>query len=519
MAYKSLDSRYALAPDRNSIGVAGRMGFGVGIYPETTMPSGFTALAGTETPGNDEWGNYEFQDGSIVCWIPAHWVKIGTGANGFAVNIISVLKYSSFSSEAVANAAGYFLPRAFMDGGSVKLGVFVDKYMCSKNAWGTGYIASSIKDGLPISTAADHNPIADLTACTNNYYYEAITAAKARDGVDGAVAADPQWFCCSRFIYGMLAMLSMAHGQAATSATWCAWYDATGAKNYPKGNNNNALADTDDATVTFTSDGYTSNAAKTGSGSPFAKTTHNGQNCGVTDLNGNMYEISTGLTCIATSKTITAVTNANPCQITAASHGRSNDDYVQITSVGGTTQLNDKIFKITVVDENNFTLQGVDSSAFGAFTTGGSATFGDWYVAKDSVAMKDFTSGNSGATDHWGATGVAAMMDEFIPAFKTTYPNNGFAQRYGSGANQVLSETIGSVLTGLGLPKDAGGIDTTGVNLFGKDYYYQYIRNELCAISGGGWDHTSYAGVWYLHWNVSRAYSNAYVGFRCACYA
>ena len=61
----------------------------------------------------------------------------------------------------------------------------------------------------------------------------------------------------------------------------------------PKGNNNNALKDTNNSAVTFTASGY-SNCAMTGSGVPFAKTTHNGQNCGVADLNGNMYEVVSG---------------------------------------------------------------------------------------------------------------------------------------------------------------------------------------------------------------------------------
>jgi hypothetical protein len=135
--------------------------------------------------------------------------------------------------------------------------------------------------------------------------------------------------------------------------------------------------------------------------------------------------------------------------------------------------------------------------------------------------MKDFTSGNSLATDHWGDTGVAAMMDEFTPVFETGYPSNGFAQRMGSGANQVLDEAVsgnGLVLTSLGMPKDADGVDTTGTNLFGKDYFYQYIRNELCVLSAGTWGYTSAAGVWHSHWNNYRPASNAAVGFACASY-
>ena len=48
-----------------------------------------------------------------------------------------------------------------------------------------------------------------------------------------------------------------------------------------------------DISVTFTASGYAS-CALSGSGVPFAKTTHNGQSCGIADLNGNMYEIASG---------------------------------------------------------------------------------------------------------------------------------------------------------------------------------------------------------------------------------
>ena len=279
----------------NDIGVAGKQGFGVGVCPTGFLPPGFNLLPGTETMGHNNYGNYQFRDGSICVYVPLHWLKIGSGFNSLPVNQFSILKYSAFPDEATANASGYFIPRAFKDGGETKLGYFVDKYQASKNAYGTGYVASSIKNGNPISTHVDHNPISELTACTANAIYEAINAAHARDGEDGAVNPNSNWFCSSRFIFVNLAQLSMAHGQAATSSTHCAWYDPAGVINFPKGCNNDALGDANDPSISYTSDGY-GNCGKTGSGLPFAKTTHNGQACGVADLNGNMYEINLGVT-------------------------------------------------------------------------------------------------------------------------------------------------------------------------------------------------------------------------------
>ena len=279
-----------------------------------------------------------------------------------ALNSVSIVGTDIFADTTTANANGYALHRAFIDGGAEKGGFFVDKYLISKKNWGTGYIGSSIKNGNPISTNSVHNPISELTAATlGNIHASMVDIAKARDGVNGAKNASSIFFCCSRFIHVALALLSVAHGQISQTDTFCAWYHAT--NNFPKGCNNNALKDVNDTLVTYVGDGY-QNCGKTGSGTPFAKVTHNGQDCGVADLNGLLYEISIGLTCIAAGKSITAATQANPCQITIASHGYSTGDVIQITNVVGMTQLNDKLYKITIVDANNLTLDGTNSTAY-----------------------------------------------------------------------------------------------------------------------------------------------------------
>lgn len=77
-----------------------------------------------------------------------------------------------------------------------------------------------------------------------------------------------------------------------------------------------------------------------------------------------------------TAKNITAATQANPVQITIASHGYSNGDEVFISSVGGMTELNNKFYLVASAATNTFTLQdtdgnAVDSSAFTAYTSGG----------------------------------------------------------------------------------------------------------------------------------------------------
>lgn len=505
-----------------SIGTPGEAGFGVGVAP--LVPTGFTPLAGYANPADDNYGNYSYTDDSVMVWIPAFYYRVAHASNPtyatYGVNSVDVQPYSAFATLAEANAAGYALHRAFYDGGSIQQGVFVDKYLTSNNA-GT---ASSLLNGVPLTSAqrgaVTTTAFATLTGAPANNYGGALAAAKSRG---------TRFFCNSKFIHAALALLSLAHGQAAASTTNCAWYSAT-TTNFPKGNNNNALKDANDTTVIWQDDGTATNCGKTGSagygggaGNVFAKSTHNGQNCGIADLNGNVWEINIGVTCIATSSTITGATQANPVQITTSTaHGRTTGDMIQIESVVGMTQLNNRLYTITIVDPTHYTLDGIDGTAYTAYGSAGTATNGAFYIAKTSKAMKDFTGSNTLATDHWGATGVAANMDVFTPTFRADPGQDTMDRRYGNAANQVLSEATsgaGWLNTGIGHPLSAGiSNGTSGTNLFGLDYLYQYMRNELCLISGGSWNRTTVAGVWAVYWSYDRTVSANVVGFRAASY-
>lgn len=263
----------------HGIGIPGTQGFGVGIRKHP-LPAGLVEMFGCRDKGSDNYGNYQYTDGSIMVWVPAFYYKWGTGANNVALNEVDIKDSAYFADVAAANVAGYALHRAFYDGGAVQPGVFVDKYQVSNN----GGIASSIKLGNPLTSSASHNPYSALNGAPANNHGGAIAAIKTR-GVN--------FFCNSRFIFAALAMLSYAHGRASLNTAFCAWYHAT--NNFPKGCNNNALGDTNDASVLYVSDGY-SNCGKTGGANALEKTTHNGQRCGIADLNGNAWEVTPGLT-------------------------------------------------------------------------------------------------------------------------------------------------------------------------------------------------------------------------------
>lgn len=82
--------------------------------------------------------------------------------------------------------------------------------------------------------------------------------------------------------------------------------------------------------------------------------------------------------------TITAITKANPAQVTVTSHGYSTGDEVYISGVGGMVEITDGIYTITKVDADNFTLDGIDSTAYTTFTSGG--TVARTYIRIDSAA-------------------------------------------------------------------------------------------------------------------------------------
>lgn len=97
---------------------------------------------------------------------------------------------------------------------------------------------------------------------------------------------------------------------------------------------------------------------------------------------------------------ITAASNASPIQITSAAHGRSTGDSVTITGVGGNTAANGS-WSITVVDANNFTLNG--STGNGAYTSGG--TFGTGSRVRRSM-VATFPSRTSQTLNFQGSFGA-----------------------------------------------------------------------------------------------------------------
>jgi hypothetical protein len=70
-------------------------------------------------------------------------------------------------------------------------------------------------------------------------------------------------------------------------------------------------------------------------------------------------------------KTITGISQASPAVVTAVAHGFLTDYLVKIEDVVGMTEVNDRIFQITKVTADTFSLNGINSANYTAYASGG----------------------------------------------------------------------------------------------------------------------------------------------------
>ena len=139
---------------------------------------------------------------------------------------------------------------------------------------------------------------------------------------------------------------------------------------------------------------------------------------------------------LAGSKTITAITNANPAVATCTAHGYTTGDEIMLSS--GWEDANDSVYKIESVDSNSFKILGLDStntSFFPAGSGGGSAQKLSSWTAIPQVLTISASGGDARFTDvnplakrngiriptGFNATSVTLSLgfDATTPAYKT----------------------------------------------------------------------------------------------------
>lgn len=75
---------------------------------------------------------------------------------------------------------------------------------------------------------------------------------------------------------------------------------------------------------------------------------------------------------LAATKTITAITKANPGVVSSTAHGYSNGDLI-VLDVTGMRQVDGRVFRVSSVATDSFSLEGEDTTLFDTFSAGTAA--------------------------------------------------------------------------------------------------------------------------------------------------
>lgn len=313
-----------------TIGLAGLAGFGVGCCRPELLPNDIAELPGTTDRFSPNYGNYvHTPSASIVCFLPAHYIDLqapGSGNDAFFTKVV-------ISSTQSGNGV---LAKAFRNGGSELAGVFVDKYQGS-NCLPDGSGLPNSSDGLPgtlplsggiFASRPLHWPVSAISPsgtlrspfsyCNSTVLNPAATTPSDTYGGVWALCKSrgADWYPVPMWTRIHLGYLALAHAQAlldnsgvpiSGATANAAWMDT--APYAPKGNNNGGT-DFNKTSLVFSRTDIGGNAsgwageasraftgaARIGTLSAVEHTTHNGQLCGIVDVNGNQWDITPGLT-------------------------------------------------------------------------------------------------------------------------------------------------------------------------------------------------------------------------------
>lgn len=140
-----------------------------------------------------------------------------------------------------------------------------------------------------------------------------------------------------------------------------------------------------------------------------------------------------------TNKAITGATKANPVVITSSGHGYTTGERIYISGVVGMTALNNKIFTVTRINGNSYSI-GVNGTGttYLPFISGGTAT-------KCQVSTCELVVTASG---HGLATGERVYLHSLAGTMGTNVNNN--ANETGSNSSYAISNVLPTsfVLTG-----------------------------------------------------------------------
>jgi len=180
----------------------------------------------------------------------------------------------------------------------------------------------------------------------------------------------------------------------------------------------------------------------------------------------------------AYTHTIIGISKANPAVVTYSGSDPADGDIIRLTGVGGMTEVNARHFVVASVNTTakTYTLEGIDSSGFTAFTSGGTATLrpcgivvnGSWFWNLENVFITGLQNDNcisvcfiaSTQGTYWGRVSGIFNWDN-AASVGTSFVLQGTIGNSSGRVNQIVFDACNSNTAGDGWLLDECGAGLT----------------------------------------------------------
>lgn len=168
---------------------------------------------------------------------------------------------------------------------------------------------------------------------------------------------------------------------------------------------------------------------------------------------------ATGHGVSAGSTNISGITKANPAVVTSTGHGLATGAKVWISGVSGMTEVNNAEYTVTVVNSSSFSLDGVNSTGYTTYTSGGTVKSSRVYISGVSGMTElngnhytiTYINANSFSLNGVNSTGYGTYTSGGLMNYALKWPITGESQTW----------PVGTPITWANFLTDTGSMPAT----------------------------------------------------------